>query len=72
MIKDVDRKYWITISKIAMPLKACTVMAAEIIGVSVLTEVLDLLFDKKLKTSLSASIKNWKITEPNDQRIDRT
>ena len=39
---------WITISKIAVPRKTCTAMAAEIAGARVLTGLLDLLFDKKL------------------------
>ena len=39
MIKVFDKKNWITISKGALPLKARTAMAAEITGVSVLTEV---------------------------------
>ena len=48
MIKDVDQVKWITTSKIAVPLKTCTAMAAEIADASVLTSLLDLFFDKKL------------------------
>ena len=47
VIKAVDKGSWITISKVAVPLKACTAMAAEIAGAGMLTGVLDLLFDKK-------------------------
>ena len=39
-IKAVGKKKWITISSMAVLLKACTAMAAEITGVSVLCEVL--------------------------------
>ena len=45
VIKAVDEDKWMTISDIAAPLKACTAMAAEIAGASVLTGVLDLLFE---------------------------
>ena len=34
MIKYVDRDKWITISKIAVPLKACTTVATDVVGVS--------------------------------------
>ena len=46
--KGIDRDMWITISKIAVHLEACTTMAAEIAGASVLTGLHDLLFDKNL------------------------
>ena len=49
MIRAFDNKNWITISKIVVPLKACTAMAAELTGVNVFAEVLDLLFDKMFK-----------------------
>ena len=39
-----------TISQIAVPLKACRAMAAEITAGSMLTGVLDLSFDKKNST----------------------
>ena len=69
VIKAVDRKNWITISNIAVPLRACTAMAAEITGVSVLTEVLDLLLDEKFNwenINECESIELWKITGPKD------
>ena len=47
MIKAVYREQWITLSKIAVPLRACTAMTAEIAAASVLTEVIDLRFDTK-------------------------
>ena len=37
VIKGVDRDKWITISEMAVPLKACTAMAAEVMGASVPT-----------------------------------
>ena len=39
---------WVTISKIAIPLKVCAAMAAEVIGACVLTSVLDLILCKSL------------------------
>ena len=48
VIKGVDRDRWVTIIKIAVPLKAGTAMAAEVKGVCVLTEILDLVFNKCL------------------------
>ena len=42
MIKVVDRDKWITISKIAVFLRMCTVMDSEVVGVSVLLGFLDL------------------------------
>ena len=42
VIKGVDRERWVTISRIAVPLKAGTAMAAEMMGV--LTGILDLFF----------------------------
>ena len=46
VIKGVDRDKWITIRKIAVLLKACTDMAAEVVGASVLTGILDLVLGK--------------------------
>ena len=46
-VKAVDREKWITISKIAVPLKVLTAMAAEVAGNSMFTGVPDLLLDKK-------------------------
>ena len=48
VIKGVDRERWVTISRIAVPLKVGTAMAAEMIGVCVLTGTLDLVFHKCL------------------------
>ena len=49
LIKGVDRDRWITISRIAEPLKACTAMAAEVVGVSVLLSgTLDLVLVKTI------------------------
>ena len=44
----VDREGWVTIRKIAVPLKVGTAVAAEVAGVCVLTGILDLLFNKSL------------------------
>ena len=46
--KGEDRQKWVTISKIAVPLKLSAAMAAEIVGVCVLTSVLDLILCKSL------------------------
>ena len=48
VIKGVDKDRWVTISRIAVPLKAGAAMAAEVTGVWVLTEILDLVFTKCL------------------------
>ena len=48
VIKGVDWDKWITISKIAVPLKACTATAPEAVGVSVLTGILDLALGRNL------------------------
>ena len=48
VIKGVDREKWVTISKIAVPLNVGAAMAAEVIGVCVLTSVLDLILCKSL------------------------
>ena len=42
--KAVDKR--ITISRIAVPLKMCTAMAAEVAGARVLTGILDLVLGK--------------------------
>ena len=56
VITAVDGDKWITISKIAVLLKACTVMAAEVVGASVWTEIWDLVLENpqcgQLKTSV--------------------
>ena len=44
LIKVVDRERWVTISKMAVPLKVGTAMAAEIMGVCVLMGILVLIF----------------------------
>ena len=48
VIKGVDRQKWVTICKIAVPLKVGAAMAAEVLGVCVLTSVLDLILCKSL------------------------
>ena len=48
VIKGVDREKMVTVDKIAVPLKVSAAMAAEIVGVCVLTSVLDLIFCKNL------------------------
>ena len=57
MMKAVDNKNWITISIIAVPLKACTAMAAKTTGVNVLTEELDLLFS--MGSSTGENVAEW-------------
>ena len=42
----MDRDKWITISKIAVLLKVCTAMAAEVVGAGVLTGISDLVLGK--------------------------
>ena len=48
VIKGVDKEKWVTISKVAVPLKICTAMAAEMMGVCLLMSVLNLILNKKL------------------------
>ena len=48
VIKGVDRERWVTISRIAVLLKVGTAMAAEMMGVCVLTGIWDLVFRKCL------------------------
>ena len=48
VVKGVDRNKWVTISKITLPLKVGTAVAAEVVGVCVLTGILDLIFCKCL------------------------
>ena len=48
VIKGVARERWVTISKIAVPLKVGTAMAAEVVGVCVITGISDLVFNKSL------------------------
>ena len=48
VIKGVDREKWVTIGKIAVPLKVSAAMAVEVVGVRVLTSVLDLILCKSL------------------------
>ena len=48
VIKGVDRRKRVTISRIAVPLKVGTTMAAEVAGVRVLAGILDLVFNKCL------------------------
>ena len=48
VIKGVDRERWVTISRIAVPLKVGTAIAAETMGVCMPTGILDLVFHKCL------------------------
>ena len=48
VIKGVDRNKWLTISKIAVPLGIGTAMAPEVVGVCVLTGIVDLVLHKSL------------------------
>ena len=48
VIKGVDRQKWVTSSNIAVPLKVGAAMAAEVLGVCMLTSVLDLILCKSL------------------------
>ena len=48
VIKGVDKNRWVTISRIAVPLRVGTAITAEVMGVCVLTEILDLVFKKSL------------------------
>ena len=48
VIKGVDREKWVTNSKIAVPLKVGTVMAAEVAGVCMLKSILGLILCKCL------------------------
>ena len=48
VLQGLDRDRWITISKIAVPLKACTAMAADAAGASILTVILDLVLRKTI------------------------
>ena len=47
-IKGIDRDKWITVSNIALPLGVGVAMAAEVMGVCVLTGILDLVLHKSL------------------------
>ena len=51
VMEGVDREKWITLRKIAVPLTTCTAMAAEIVGASVLTGILELFFGKSVWTT---------------------
>ena len=44
VVKGVDRERWVTISKIAVPLKVGAAVAAEVAAVRVLTSIFDLIF----------------------------
>ena len=57
VIKGADRERWVTISKIAILLKAGAAMAVEVAGVCVLTSILDLI----LCTCLSVQNINLRI-----------
>ena len=45
-IKGINGDRWVTISRVEELLKVGTAMAAEMMGVCVLTEILDLIFNK--------------------------
>ena len=46
VIKGVDRNTWVPISRIALPLRVSAAMASAAMGVCVLTEILDLVFQQ--------------------------
>ena len=48
VIKAVNRDRWVTIIRIAVPLKVGTAMAAEVAGVCLVTGILDLVFSRCL------------------------
>ena len=65
-IKGVDRERWVTISRSAVPLKVGTAMGAEMMGVCVLTGILDLVFHKCLcvqNTSRCKGKNDWHNSE---------
>ena len=47
VIKGVDKDKWITISRMSVPLRTCTAMAAEVAGASVLIGILDLVLENQ-------------------------
>ena len=47
VIKGVDRDRWVK-SRKALPRRVCTATAADVMGVCVLTEILDLVFNMRL------------------------
>ena len=69
MVRMDVRERWVTIRKIAVPLKVGTAMAAEVVGVCVLTGICDLvfnesLFGKSMSVSAAFSTSNYvKIVE---------
>ena len=65
MIKGVDRQKWVTVSKIAVPLKVGAAMAAEVFGVCVLRSVRDLV----LCNSLSVQNNNQRINPILQRRL---
>ena len=48
VFKGCAREEWVTITTIAVPSSVRTAMAADMIGVCVLTGILDLMFNKSL------------------------
>ena len=46
IIKGADRDAWVTISKIAVPLRTCSAMTAEVVGACILTETPDMILNK--------------------------
>ena len=61
VIKGVDRVNWVTINKIAVPLKVGTAMAAEVMGVCVITEFRDLVFNRCLCISEYQSVHTTRV-----------
>ena len=54
VIKGVDKDRWVTIGKIAVPLKVSTAMTSEVMGVCVFTEFFDLVFNKLFVKGISS------------------
>ena len=48
VVKGVDKENWVTIRKIALRLRECTAMAAEMTGVCLLMGVIDLIWSTDL------------------------
>ena len=47
-LKEVDREKWVAISKVALPLRVCTAMAADMTGECLLIGVLNLILNRNL------------------------
>ena len=68
VIKGMDRDKVITISEIAVPLKTSTAMAAEAVGASVQTGILDLVLEKPSAWKPSASVSTTSYSLPEKAR----